>query len=164
MAEAKYIEKSEATGNCMSLRVKVGNGLVDESTSITPVKAFWQSSKLEDGLCLRCVPYVAIDKIFGEWTCRICGRQTYREKPMKLHIEEKHIKPSHTCGKSDDFDVKSVKDSNNNESKTCNSQLEPMETDSIDVEADTDTEEVMEPINPLVGQHLPPEVQGKYAI
>ena len=63
-----------------------------------------------------------------------------------------------------DFDVESVKDSNNNESKTCNSQLEPMETDSIDVEADTDTEEVMEPINPLAGQHLPPEVQGKYVM
>ena len=75
---------------------------------------------------------------------------------MKLHIEEKHVKPPHTCGKSEDSAFESVKESNNNESKTCNSQLEPMETDSIDIEADTDTEEVMEPIDPLKGQHLTP--------
>ena len=60
----------------------------DTSKSITPTKAFWQSRKSEKfGICKACTPYIAIDKIFGELTCRICGHQTYREKAMKKHIE-----------------------------------------------------------------------------
>ena len=60
----------------------------DTSKSITPTKAFWQSRKSEKfDICLACTPFIAIDKIFGELTCRICGHQTYREKAMKKHIE-----------------------------------------------------------------------------
>merc|ERR1739848_435288 len=79
----------------------------DTSKSITPTKAFWQSRKSEKfDVCKACVPFIAIDKIFGELTCRICGHQTYREKAMKKHIEKNHDKPPHTCGKPEDSDEK----------------------------------------------------------
>ena len=56
-------------------------------TLIIPTKAFWQPRKSLDLSCNACIPYIAIDKINGELTCRICGHQTYREKRMKTHIE-----------------------------------------------------------------------------
>ena len=58
----------------------------DTTKSIIPVKAFWQARKSQDLSCDACIPYMAIDKIGGELTCRICGYQTYGEKRMKTHI------------------------------------------------------------------------------
>merc|ERR1711935_1293311 len=94
-------------------------------------KAFWQSRKSEKfGKCLACNPYIAFDKIFGELTCRICGHQTYREKPMKKHIEKNHDKPPHTCGKPND-EKPNQQEFNNNDPKTGMDAEEAMETDSV---------------------------------
>ena len=54
---------------------------------MSPVKAFWQPPKSNVSLCNSCTPYIAIDPIFAELTCRICGHQAYKEKCMKKHIQ-----------------------------------------------------------------------------
>merc|ERR1739848_969573 len=110
-------------------------------------------------------PYIAIDKIFGELTCRICGHQTYREKAMKKHIEKNHDKPPHTCGKPEDSDEKpNQQEFNNNDPKTGMDAEEAMETDSVSETAETETEEIQEnqDLNPVKersrrgsGQKLP---------
>jgi len=89
-----------------------------------------------------------MDQVFGEWTCRICGRQEYGEKSMKKHVAVKHERPPHTCGKKDDQDwTTSFGDGNNNESDQAGLggiDFETMETESVDSAAETVCEEVEE--------------------
>lgn len=84
--------------------------------------------------------------VFGEWTCNICRYQTYGEKRIRKHIEEKHEKPLHTCGKSEEF-CQDPTDLNNN----C---FESMETDSVDSNADTESLGIQEAIDPMHDQGL----------
>ena len=53
---------------------------------VSPVKAFWQPRKSNVIFCNACTPYIAIDPIFAELTCIICGHQAYKEKCIKKHI------------------------------------------------------------------------------
>jgi len=145
--------------------------------SALPVKAFWQPSQYSKFLvfpCKSCQPYILMDRVFGEWTCRICGRQEYGENPMKKHVAKNHKLPTHTCGKADisnqdevledgvngsdsnneptNNNVKflNLGDGNNNESDNSaleGSEFEPMEAESVgsvDPNAETDWEEAEE--------------------
>jgi len=91
--------------------------------SLTPAKCVFQSSKISTELCKACQPFMLIDKVFGEWTCRICGRQEYGEKRMKKHVSEKHETPLHTCEETSQ-DSTDTCDDNNNESKLSKSKVE----------------------------------------
>ena len=62
-------------------------------------KSFFQPSNISADSCMACQPYILIDKVFGEATCRICTRQEYGEKRMKKHIKNKHKTLTHVCGK-----------------------------------------------------------------
>ena len=65
-----------------------GSDMPDKSAKfMSPVKAFWQPPKSNVSLCNACTPYIAIDPIFAELTCAICGHQAYKEKCMKKHIQ-----------------------------------------------------------------------------
>jgi len=139
--------------------------------SVLPVKAFWQPtkfSKFSVVSCKSCQPYILIDKVFGEWTCRICSRQEYGETPMKKHVLNKHERPAHTCGKADEIIQDEVFEEANNESENNNKsendkltqvfgfedgnnrdsnvsglegvEFEPMETESVDSTAETEWE------------------------
>jgi len=91
--------------------------------SLTPAKCVFQSSKISTELCKACQPFMLIDKVFGEWTCRICGRQEYGEKRMKKHVSDKHETPLHTCEETSQ-DSTDTFDDNNNESKLSKSKVE----------------------------------------
>jgi len=116
----------------MSKKSRRASKLID---SLTPVKCVFQFSKTSDDSCKACQPFILIDKIFGEWTCRICGRQEYDKKRMKKHAEDKHETLLHTCEKlkgETSKDSTATQDCNNGESKLSESEVEPMNTKSID--------------------------------
>jgi len=116
----------------MSKKSRRASKVID---SLTPVKCVFQFSKTSDDSCKACQPFILIDKIFGEWTCRICGRQEYDKKRMKKHAEDKHETLLHTCEKlkgETSQDSTATQDYNNSESKLSKSEVEPMNTKSID--------------------------------
>jgi len=128
---------------------------------VSPVKAFWQPPKSDVSFCNACTPYIAIDPIFAELTCRICGHQAYKEKCIKKHIQEKHEKPTHTCGKpekSDQDGIENLQESNNNDSKSGVATEEPIDYTNgfhgFESNASSAFDEVQETIDPLHDRDL----------
>merc|ERR1711962_460908 len=122
---------------------------VDESEdSLTPVKAFWYPFEF-DNSCKACCPFIKLDEVFGEWTCKICLHQTYGERRIMKHIEDNHEQPLHTCGKSEEL-TQDSRDFNNNGTRVT--EVEPTETESDGFGAGTESLEIQEAIDPMHDQ------------
>ena len=78
---------------------KISEPEVESTMKESVDKSFFQPSNVSADSCMACQPYILIDKVFGEATCRICTRQEYGEKRMKKHIKNKHKTLTHVCGK-----------------------------------------------------------------
>ena len=118
-------------------RLKNEKRLLKTHTWGFQAKCVFQSSKISEP-CKACQPFMLIDKVFGEWTCRICGRQEYGEKRMKKHVSDKHETPLHTC-KETSQDSTDTYDDNNNESKLSKLKVETMINETVDNNNDTES-------------------------
>jgi len=118
----------------------------EPTDSLTPVKCVFQPLKISNDSCKACQPFILIDEVFGEWTCRICSRQEYGEKRMKKHVADKHPylthhSSLHTCGKLQETNQDAtihIQDDNTNKSKLFESKVEIMNAESIDKNANTE--------------------------
>jgi len=128
-----HVESSSKTFRNSDNMTKESQKVDESADSVTPVKAFFHPFEFSDS-CKACYPFMKIDEVFGEWTCRICLYQVFGEKRIMKHISENHEEPLHTCEESKEFSQNNT-DLNDNET-----EVEPMETDqgAIDPTHDQD--------------------------